>query len=559
MARHIQSTITAVCVALVVLLSAGVAAADTGDDTPQGPASLKGDKGDKGDTGPQGPRGLRGYEGPKGDPGPRGANGFPGAQGTRGPRGLEGPQGPQGEGWTPNTLNNCLYAEGTWVPENLPTPGYCDLRGPQGPAGPASVIPGPPGPQGPPGPAGWTPHTQDNCESVDGGWYPGGDLDRRGNPEVAYCDLSGEPGFDGVDGRDGDAGPQGDRGPRGFPGHPGRIGPTGPAGPQGPQGEGWTPNIEENCLYVAGTWYPESINDAGETTAAYCDLRGPPGPQGDPGFDGVQGASAAPEPCPMLLGKGGISVRATVGDGCNYDITITSISKRLCRTLLYSTTGTSPLTSWDTTQKRCELTVEQGPKGDKGDQGEPGKDGEFNYDTLDALIAGSQCPVFLASQATQTTTGKNGRVCLFTGDSYYGVQVNAFDPAYEDSAGDMYAAVQLSVTFKSTIVDRQWTKAEKAKLFKADTALVLTPQWEKNQGEPAVRRRPEPGSLAPGKGVWLWERDQWTLRKDGTGNGRHLGWVLFDTKHGGPSAGDYVLDIRADRVQSPTARFDLER
>lgn len=94
--------------ALVCLISASTAFADTekrgprgprgvpGQTGPQGPRGHKGKKGHKGDTGDQGPAGTAGAQGEQGIPGEAGPAGTPGTPGEQGEQGSAGEMGPIG-------------------------------------------------------------------------------------------------------------------------------------------------------------------------------------------------------------------------------------------------------------------------------------------------------------------------------------------------------------------------------------------------------------------------------------------------------------------------------
>lgn len=324
---------------------------------PTGPAGPKGETGDAGAQGPAGPKGDTGDTGPQGPEGQKGDTGDTGAQGPEGPTGPTGPKGDTGD------------------------------TGPQGPAGPKGDT-GDTGPQGPKGEPG-----RDGTSFVISGRYSTLDELMAAHPTgsegeawavgsatdndiylwdvdaVAWTNIGSMQGPAGPTGPAGPKGDTGDTGPQGPAGPKGDTGEAGPQGPKGDPGEDGTsfsilgrystldelmaahPTGNEGDAWAVGSAEDNDIYLWDVDTAAWTNigsLQGPPGPAGQ---DGEQGKDGAPGPA----GADGESA---------YQIAVDN-----------GFTGTE--TEWLASLKGAD--GDPGPAGADGAAGTPGTDGKTAY------------------------------------------------------------------------------------------------------------------------------------------------------------------------------------
>ncbi len=253
---------------------------DTGETGPQGIQGLQGDRGDTGDTGLQGIQGLQGDTGPQGERGIQGNTGSQGLAGIQGEQGLQGTDGQDGQDGQDG-------ADST-VPGPKGDTGDIGLQGIQGLQGDTGAqgergIQGNTGPQGLDGVQG-----EQGLQGVDG-------QDGIDGQDGADSTVPGPKGDTGDIGLQGDTGAQGDTGPQGERGIQGNTGPQGLDGVQGEQGLQGEQGIQGEA--GADSIVPGPKGDKGETGPQGAGVAGQDGQDGQDGVDGQDGAdSTVPGP-----------------------------------------------------------------------------------------------------------------------------------------------------------------------------------------------------------------------------------------------------------------------
>ena len=245
---------------------------DVTDGTPEwvSQGQLQGAKGDKGETGEQGEQGETGPRGPQGVAGEDGGyytpvvdtsgnltwtaskTGMPGVSGAniKGPKGETGDTGPQGV-------------------QGVPGPqGPAGNTGPQGEQGPQ----GPEGQQGAQGPTGAAAGFGPPTATVDNTSGTPGVTVRTSGPDTAKVFAFSFTGLKGADGANGQDGATGEQGPAGTPGENGGY---------------YTPAVDADGNL---TW---TGSKSDMPAPAGANIRGPQGPQGEPGAEGAQGPAGA--------------------------------------------------------------------------------------------------------------------------------------------------------------------------------------------------------------------------------------------------------------------------